>query len=258
MGTTWKVGAVAETSGVTVRTLHHWEEIGLLSPSRGYGGQREYSDDDLGRLYIVLTLRGLGLSLESVSACLEADVDPQRVLTDHLAQLDANLHALELLRERVARVVQAGVADRDVADASELLRLMRDARPGARDILDDYLDDEQLAALAAGSNEVGTALPYLLEVEWPSLYRKIDQLRQSGARPADERVQHILRRLDELSATVRGDSPDVGEAVRTAWRDHPAAMSGEPEEIAGPWREVAEFVEQTRSVRGSADAKERS
>lgn len=255
MRRTWKVGAVAETSGVTVRALHHWDEIGLLSPSRrGYGGHREYTDDDLGRLYIVLTLRGLGLTLESIKACLDADVDPKRVLTDHLAQLDATLEALARLREQVARLVDVGVADRTVTDAGELLRLMRDARPGAREVLESYLDDEQLAALAEGSAAVGSALPYLLDVEWPSLYRQADQLRRSGARPDDERVQRIVRRLDELSATVSGGANGAGAGVREAWRDHPAEMSGESEDVAAPWRAVADFVEEARSVQGTADA----
>jgi DNA-binding transcriptional MerR regulator len=254
MGRTWKVGAVAETSGVTVRTLHHWDEIGLLSPSRrGDGGHREYTDDDLGRLYIVLTLRGLGLSLESISACLDADVDTQRVLTDHVAQLDASLQALARLREQVARVVTAGVATRHVADASELLQLMRDARPGAMAVLEDYLDEEQLGALAEGAKAVGPALPYLLEVEWPSLYRQADELRRSGAPPEDERVQRIVARLDELSATfssgTTGAGAGAGAGVRQAWRDHPAAMSGEPEAVAETWREVADFVERARSLR---------
>lgn len=51
MSRTWKVGAVAETSGLTVRTLHHWDEIGLMTPGhRGPGGHREYTGDDLARL----------------------------------------------------------------------------------------------------------------------------------------------------------------------------------------------------------------
>jgi DNA-binding transcriptional MerR regulator len=258
MSRTWKVGAVAETSGVTVRALHHWDEIGLLSPSRrGDGGHREYTDDDLGRLYIVLTLRGLGLSLESIRACLDADVDPQRVLTDHLAQLDANLQALGRLREQVAGVVDAGGPGHTLSDAFELLGLMRDARPGAREALDEYLDDEQLAALVEGSTALGSALPYLVEVEWPSLYRRADELRRAGARPDDERVQQIVGRLDELSAMLGGGTNGAGAAVRKAWRDHPDAMSGESKEVAAPWRAVADFVEQARTVRGSIEAKER-
>ena len=54
----WKVGALAEASGLTVRTLHHWDQIGLLSPSRRTAsGHREYGEPDVVRLYQVLVLR---------------------------------------------------------------------------------------------------------------------------------------------------------------------------------------------------------
>ena len=65
---TWKVGRLAEASGLTVRTLHHWDDIGLLRPSvRTPAGHREYTEDDLGRLYLVLALRRLGLESQALA-----------------------------------------------------------------------------------------------------------------------------------------------------------------------------------------------
>ncbi|MEU9562313.1 MerR family DNA-binding transcriptional regulator [Streptomyces sp. NPDC048161] len=59
---TWKVGTLAEASEPTVRTLHHWVRIGLLSPSRRTAaGHREYGEQDVIRLYQVLAPRRLGL-----------------------------------------------------------------------------------------------------------------------------------------------------------------------------------------------------
>jgi DNA-binding transcriptional MerR regulator len=87
---TMKVGAVAEAAGLTVRTLHHWDRIGLLSPSeRSPAGHREYTEADLVRLYQVLALRNLGLGLESTAVCLDAGVDPARLVRDHLADVPA-------------------------------------------------------------------------------------------------------------------------------------------------------------------------
>jgi DNA-binding transcriptional MerR regulator len=80
---TMKVGAVAEAAGLTVRTLHHWDSIGLLSPSeRSPAGHREYTEGDLVRLYQVLALRSLGLGLDSIAVCLDAGVDPARLVRD--------------------------------------------------------------------------------------------------------------------------------------------------------------------------------
>jgi DNA-binding transcriptional MerR regulator len=245
----WSVGEVAETSGLTVRTLHHWDEIGLLSPEvRGAGGRREYSDGDLGRLYVVLTLRQLGLDLESIRTCLDAGLDPRRVLADQLAHLDRALTTLGRLRERVAGVVAAGDDQVGGADPTEMLNLMRAARTDAGEVLDRHLNEEQRERLATAGAAVGPALAYRLEVEWPHLYRSAEELRLAGARPDDPRVQKIVGRMEQLSALMTTDAADAGAAVRRAWRDDPASMSGESAQIAGPWRDLAEFVEKARSL----------
>lgn len=88
------VGEVAELSGVTVRTLHHYDELGLLSPSgRSEAGYRQYSYDDLARLREILTWRALGFGLTEIAALLD---DPGR---DRLA-------ALERQRELVGREIE--------------------------------------------------------------------------------------------------------------------------------------------------------
>ena len=69
--TTHTVGDVARMSGVTVRTLHHYDDIGLLSPSgRTAGGYRLYDEHDIDRLRDILALRELGLGLDEVADAL--------------------------------------------------------------------------------------------------------------------------------------------------------------------------------------------
>ena len=61
----WKVGELAAVTGVTVRTLHHFDEIGLLHPAeRSPVGHRLYTTSDVQRLYRILALRQVGISLE--------------------------------------------------------------------------------------------------------------------------------------------------------------------------------------------------
>ncbi len=65
--TEWKVGDLAGRTGLSVRTLHHYDEIGLLSPSGRTGlGHRLYSAGDVLRLERIRSLRALGLSLEEI------------------------------------------------------------------------------------------------------------------------------------------------------------------------------------------------
>ena len=68
----WKVGALAKATGLTVRALHHYDHIGLLSPSmRTAAGHRLYTADDVTRLYRIRLLRGLGFPLEQIASVLE-------------------------------------------------------------------------------------------------------------------------------------------------------------------------------------------
>jgi MerR family transcriptional regulator, thiopeptide resistance regulator len=95
------VGEVAALAGVTVRTLHHYDRIGLLSPSeRTAAGYRRYTPADLDRLHQVLVYRELGFPLEEVATLLDdPDADPEA----HLRRQH------RLLRERIERT-QAMVA----------------------------------------------------------------------------------------------------------------------------------------------------
>src|SRR3954452_8829342 len=94
-------GELAASAGLTVRTLHHWDEIGLLRPAgRSGAGHRRYSDADVGRLYRIVALRGLGLSLEDIGGALDDQgPDLRTAVSAHLARVEEQLaHAGDLRR----------------------------------------------------------------------------------------------------------------------------------------------------------------
>src|SRR5947207_11101539 len=84
-----KVGELARRTGLTVRTLHHYDEIGLLRPSlHTEAGHRLYTAGDVARLQQVLSLRQLGFSLEQICACLDGPgFAPLEVIRLHVARL---------------------------------------------------------------------------------------------------------------------------------------------------------------------------
>ncbi|MFJ9946492.1 MerR family transcriptional regulator [Kitasatospora sp. NPDC091207] len=100
----YSVGAVAKIAKVTVRALHHYDEIGLLTPrGRTPAGYRRYQDTDLDRLQRILFYRELGFPLEEIAAILDDDsVSPSehlrrrhRLLTDRISHLQAMAAAVE-------------------------------------------------------------------------------------------------------------------------------------------------------------------
>ena len=102
------VGEVAGLAGVTVRTLHHYDRIGLLSPSgRTASGYRQYSAADLDRLHAVLLYRDLGFSLEDVAALLADDADPAAHLRRQHALLRARLERTQQMVAAVEKEMEA-------------------------------------------------------------------------------------------------------------------------------------------------------
>ena len=100
---TWKVGALAQLTGVTVRALHHYDRLGLLTPSRRTAaGHRLYTPDDVARLYRISSLRRLGFPLEHIARVLD---DPQwqlaQLVQRHLADISRRVDLALALRSRL-------------------------------------------------------------------------------------------------------------------------------------------------------------
>ncbi|MFI7387444.1 MerR family transcriptional regulator [Streptomyces sp. NPDC049813] len=105
----YAVGHVARLAGVTVRTLHHYDEIGLLVPGgRGPTGHRRYTDEDLDRLQQVLFYRELGFPLEEVRALLDDPAtDPRTHLRRRHRELRARIRRLQEMADAVEHAMEA-------------------------------------------------------------------------------------------------------------------------------------------------------
>ncbi len=126
-----KVGELAAAAGLTVRTLHYYEEVGLLTASRRTdSGHRLYSAADVERLYQICLLRRLGLPLGEIGRALD---DPAwnlgAAMTAHLGELDRRLEATGKLRRRLVQLVgamgtEAGPVTDDLLDLVEEMTML--------------------------------------------------------------------------------------------------------------------------------------
>ncbi|MFP5363958.1 MAG: MerR family transcriptional regulator, partial [Thermoleophilia bacterium] len=104
----WKVGELARATGLTIRALHHYDEIGLLVPARTQSGHRVYGPDDVERLYRVLALRGVGMALQDIAAALDDDgaslVD---IVRRHVAAVERDIERRRRLLDRLREMLAA-------------------------------------------------------------------------------------------------------------------------------------------------------
>ncbi|MFI8358004.1 MerR family transcriptional regulator [Streptomyces cyaneofuscatus] len=139
------IGEVARRSGVSARMLRHYESLGLVHPSGRTGsGYREYSEEDIRRIFHIESLRALGLSLREVKRALDdADFTPSALVDDLIRRTRERIAAETELLTRLRRIHAADPAGWE--DALQVVTLLQAL--GSKSA-----DARQRAALASGSS----------------------------------------------------------------------------------------------------------
>lgn len=204
-----KVGELATETGLTVRTLHHYDEIGLLVPSeRSAAGYRLYGEDDVRRLYRIVALRQIGLSLEEIKTSLGTDSDPRDTLRRHLGEIERRIDLHERLRARVQAILGAldGAKEPTTEQFVEILEVMTR--------MEKYYTPEQLAQLEQRRNELGEKGMAKGQQDWADLIAEVEAERVKGTDPADPKVQDLVRRWNELIEAFTGGDPGIRESLQ--------------------------------------------
>ena len=209
-----RIGEVAAATGLTVRTLHHYDEIGLLAPSgRTETGYRLYSDDDVRRLYRIVAFRRLGFALDEIGALLDAGgtSDPRAVVRAQLDRLDAEAALREQLRVRLVRLLRA-LDGADGAAADLFLEAIEGMTMAER-----YYTPEQLAQLEQRRTELGEEGMRKAEADWAELIAEAEELRASGAAPTDPLVAPLADRWMALIRQFTGGDMGIHASLNTMY-----------------------------------------
>jgi DNA-binding transcriptional MerR regulator len=187
----YPVGKVAQLAGVTVRTLHHYDEIGLLSPSgRTSAGYRRYDDADLERLQRILFYRELGFPLEEIGAIID---DPTSSPTEHLRRQH------ELLTGRINRLREMVTA---IEFAMEARKVGIQLTPEERfEVFGDFNPDEYAEEV---EQRWGDTQAYLESNRRTAQYSKEDWLRNKT-----ENEQWAARFVALMESLAPADSPEA-------------------------------------------------
>jgi DNA-binding transcriptional MerR regulator len=203
----YTVGDLAQTAGLTVRTLHHWDDIGLLQPAeRSAAGHRRYSPQDVARLYRIVTLRRLGLPLEAIGAALEGE-DLRAAVATHRERVEAELNQQRELHRRLTRILGAfdqlgGPSTEQLIDAIEVMTMS-----------DRYYTSEQQATLAARAEALGPERIKAYETEWAELLAAFEREREAGTDPADPRLRPLAEKWRELIQAFTGGDAGIGASL---------------------------------------------
>jgi len=168
-----KVGELARRTGLTVRTLHHYDQIGLLKPSlHSESGYRLYSAADVARLQHVLSLRQLGFSLDQIRDCLDREgFSPLEVIELHLARLREQIDMQHKLCGRL-ETLAAHMRSAEEVSADEFLQTIQEMTM-LEQIAEKYFTPEQRQSINAARDQIGKEELERRQEDWADLIAEI-------------------------------------------------------------------------------------
>jgi len=214
------VGTLAKKMGITVRTLHHYDKAGLLSPSgESEGGYRLYSDKDMVRLHQILTMKYLGFSLDDIKNRLISLDTPEEVaatLTEHavairkkLESLEASLKAIEALKDEVIQM--QSVDFQKYAYIIESLQMKNEHYWVIK-----HFDDELLNHATTHDKDSASKI----SSELARLTKEAERLQKKGALPESDEGQLLAQGYwDMLMAFSKGDVGLISKLARIHEKD---------------------------------------
>jgi len=239
-----KVGELARRTGLTVRTLHHYDEIGLLKPSLHTAtGHRLYTIADIARLQQVVSLRQLGFALDEIRTCLDrADFSPLAVLDLHLAQLRKQIERQRRLCARIEAIADHLRPAGEVS-ADDFLRTIEEMT-----MIEKLYTPEQMQQFEEVGKQVGPDEIREIETAWTALMAEVRANRDLDR--ASPQAQLLAQRWDALTErTMRGYQafPELKQAITENYKKG----NFEGHDRAPQAADLA-FIESARAARGKS------
>jgi DNA-binding transcriptional MerR regulator len=239
----------AELAGVTVRTLHHYDRLGLLKPHRNGSGYRLYRDSDLERLEQIVALKFLGLPLRDIRELLSSTAP---ALPDALRMQRGALEEKRRLLDRAIaaiREAEAVVATGRPAGPAVLKKIIEVIEMQQNNDWTKYANDAAREKIAARQGEWSPELQEQISKQWIELIAAVQAAMDAGEDPAGPNALGLAARWKKLVEGFTQGDPNVSQAVSNAWKDK-ANWPQQAQEQAQPFQitpEMWKFIHQATS-----------
>jgi MerR family transcriptional regulator, thiopeptide resistance regulator len=252
MGRYYRVGEVATLTRVSVRTLHHYDRIGLLRPAlHSTGGYRMYGEAELLRLQQILTLRYLGFPLKRIGDLLDRDD------FDLVASLRVQRHAL---RDRIVELERVSAAIGDLVEQRlatgewswqlviEASQAVAAGLTRGEEEMEAYYTPEQMAQFEAASRATPQEEIATIEQDWTVLLAEVRAARAADLDPDSAEAGVLADRWVELSRrTVQHFPDELRDAIKANYER--GAFEGHDR---APQAADFAFIARVEAARGNA------
>lgn len=213
----WKVGELAKQTGITVRTLRYYDQLGLLKPTEyTETGHRLYTYKDLLQLQQILSLRQLGFPLEEIKQILESGkLIPLKLVRMHRERLEAQIQEQHELYQQLANL-ECVLTSQQELNVEQLIHLL-----GAMKMTEKYFNEEQMEYLKKRREMLGEETIHSAENEWPELIAKVRTEMEKGTPPTDPTVQALAKRWHELVQMFTGGDQGIFQSLQKQYQENP-------------------------------------
>lgn len=209
-----KIGELAARSGLTVRALHHYDSIGLLTPSAHTdSGYRLYNRVDVARLHQIQALRRFGMSLADIGTFLASPDAPfADVVAQQIAALDQQIAQASALRDQLTHLHRqmAGAGEPELADWLSTLELMN--------LHEKYFTKDELRRLPFWQRDARR------NSGWAALVARLQELKRQGVPPADAEPRQLAERWMQMLERDTDANPDFARRITMMLEMEPAAQ----------------------------------
>jgi DNA-binding transcriptional MerR regulator len=219
----------AKRSGVTVRTLHHYDRLGLLKPSRyTAAGYRLYSERDLGRLQQIVTLKFIGLSLKQIKEVLDQkSFDLATALRTQRAIIAEKRQHLDLAIKAIEKAEQllAPGSEPDWENFKNIIEVINMEQN--MEWTKQYYSDEAREEIAKRAATISPEAIEQSQRDWAVLIKEAEAALAAGEHPAGETAQALAARWATLIRGFTGGNPEIQAGLNKMYADKgnwPASM----------------------------------
>lgn len=227
----YKTKEAAKLAGVTVRTLHHYDRMGLLQPSgRGENGYRLYSQQDLVRLQHIAVLKFLGLKLSEIRELLrKAPTDIREALLLHRRLLMQRQKQITDAVRVIDRAEERGYDLESLLESMEALRMTE--RKGW---MMDYYSPEAQEKIRERQKSFGPEEHAETQRKWKELIAEVEEAAKSES-PTGARAQQLAKRWNDLIFGFTQGDPQIQAGLDRLYKD----KQNWPAEFKRPYSEEA-------------------
>ncbi len=208
----------AERTGTTVRTLHHYDRLGLLKPtSYTQSGYRLYGEQDFARLQQIVTLKFIGLSLKQIKVILnQNELDLTATLRLQRAVIEEKRRLLDVAVRAIERAEQV-IKAADVTDWEAFKTIIEVIdMENNMEWVKNYYTKEQLAELG---KRWSPELQERVSREWAVLIKEVEAAIGENKDPASETAQALAIRWSALIEEFTGGNPAIAENLKNLYAD---------------------------------------